>query len=80
MSIAPSPTSPQNFLQAPILGQQLQNDLDNENRVISSQSNQITNNRVYHLECTNKNSSDVQDVMNSEVEQPLLNKQLSKYS
>jgi hypothetical protein len=71
---APSPTSQQNLLHAPSSNHQLHSELDGGPRVTFSQSNSM-NNHVINFSNSQKNSVELQDGPESELEQPLLNKQ-----
>jgi hypothetical protein len=77
MSMAPSPTSQQNFLNAHS-NQHLNNDSDGI-RVTYSQSNS-TGNHIITFGNSQKNSVEIHDGTDVEAEQPLLNKSLSKSS
>ncbi|CAH1723602.1 unnamed protein product [Chironomus riparius] len=78
-SVAPSPTSQQNFLHAPH-SSNMHNELDTGVRVTFTQSNS-TGNHVINFSNSQKNSVDVHDnAADNEAEQPLLNKSVSKLS
>lgn len=70
-SMAPSPTSQQNFNQ-----HQLNNEPDNGIRVTFSQSNS-TGNHTINFSNSQKNSIEIQDGQDADAEQPLLTKQSS---
>lgn len=77
-SVAPSPTSQQNFLHAHHSSNP-HSDLDTGIRVTFTQSNS-TGNHVINFSNSQKNSVDVHDGVDNEAEQPLLNKSVSKLS
>ncbi|KAG5682249.1 hypothetical protein PVAND_011613 [Polypedilum vanderplanki] len=77
-SMAPSPTSQQNFLNAHSSNQS-HNELDGGIKVTFSQSSS-TGNHVINFMSSQKNSVDVHDGTEGEVDQPLLNKTLSSKS
>ena len=78
-SVAPSPTSQQNFLHTPH-SSNMHNELDTGVRVTFTQSNS-TGNHVINFSNSQKNSVDVHDnAVDNEAEQPLLNKSVSKLS
>jgi hypothetical protein len=77
-SVAPSPTSQQNFLHAHP-SSHLHNDLDTGVRVTFTQSNS-TGNHVINFSNSQKNSVEIHDGADNEAEQPLLNKSVSKLS
>lgn len=77
-SVAPSPTSQQNFLHAHP-SSHLHSDSDTGVRVTFTQSNS-TGNHVINFSNSQKNSVEIHDAVDNEAEQPLLNKSVSKLS
>lgn len=80
-SVAPSPTSQQNLLHAPSSNNH-RNDVASDGivRVSFSQSNSLGNHVINFSNPQKNNSVDAQDGLESELEQPLLIKPVSKSS